>query len=75
MAAKDVKGEEEEAIRQKLERSAWGIGPLIIPTIVMREAGFGEGKMNLTFENTGLYFRAENWARDGGLGTVCKGKV
>lgn len=46
-----------------------------MPVIVMGEIGCGEGKMNLTFENTGLYFRAENWARDGGLGTVCKGQV
>lgn len=46
-----------------------------MPMIVMGEAGLVEGKMNLTFENTGLYFRAENWASGGGLGTVCKGKV
>lgn len=29
--------------------------------------------MNLTLENTGLHFRAENWARAGGLGIVCQG--
>lgn len=38
----------------------------------MREAGFGEGKMNLTSENIGLHIRAENWARDVDLGTICK---
>lgn len=54
MAAKHVKGKEEDAIRKKLEGSAWGrgIGPLIMPVIVMGEAGLVEGKMNLTFENT-----------------------
>ena len=27
----------------------------------MREAGFWEGKINLTFENTCLHLKAEDW--------------
>lgn len=30
----------------------------------MREAGFVEGKMNLTSENISFHIWTENWARD-----------
>lgn len=63
MAAKNVKDEEDGDTRKKLELAAWVIGLLITPVMVTRTAGFGEGEMSLTFENTGLHFRAEKWAR------------
>lgn len=48
MAAKNVRDEEGGDSREKLELSPCRIGSCLFVT-VMREAGFGEVKMNLTF--------------------------
>lgn len=72
MIVKNVKDEEGGDIREKLGFLVWVIGLLLLFMIVMREVGFWEGKMNLIFENIGLYFSIEDCVRDVDLEIICK---
>lgn len=73
MVAKNVQMKRVE-ISENAGVFSLGTGSLIMFMTVMREAGFWEGKINLTFENTCLPLKAEDWAVHVDLGSFVRGR-